>query len=149
VCLGVEIAQADRDSYDNIHVLQVPFRTDGAGGFYLNAAVPKGARLHLMQRDEEAIFAGVDRMIGRLQSTIDGREIAAVFHADCLARGRKSFDRISKDEIISKLQKPLIGDRDTPWLGLYGYGEFCPLGGRNAMHTFTTSLFPLVRRRPA
>jgi hypothetical protein len=60
-----------------------------------------------------------------------------------------TFDRVSKDEIIGKLQKPLTADRDVPWLGLYGYGEFCPLAGRNAMHTFTTALFPLVRRRAA
>jgi len=37
----------------------------------------------------------------------------------------------------------------VPWLGLYGYGEFCPLAGRNSMHTFTTALFPVVRRRAA
>jgi small ligand-binding sensory domain FIST len=43
----------------------------------------------------------------------------------------------------------LIGDRNVPWLGLYGYGEFCPLGGGNAFHTFTSSLFLVVRRRLA
>jgi len=95
------------------------------------------------------IFAGVDWMLRRLDTMIDGRKIVAVFHADCLARGRLTFDRVSKDEIIAKLQKPLIGDRAVPWLGLYGYGEFCPLAGRNSMHTFTTALFPVVRRRAA
>ena len=102
-----------------------------------------------MQRDEDRIFAGVDWMLRRLETMVDGREIVAVFHADCLARGRLTFDRVSKDEIIGKLQKPLVGDRDVPWLGLYGYGEFCPLAGRNSLHTFTTSLFPVVRRRAA
>ena len=78
---------------------------------------------------------------------VDGREVVAVFHADCLARGRQSFDRVSKDEIIAKLQEPLIGDREVPWLGLYGYGEYCPLVGRNSLHTFTSALFQLVRQR--
>ena len=124
-------------------------RTDDAGGLYLNTTVAVGTRLHLMQRDEEKIFSGVDRMMRRVETMVDGREIVAVFHADCLARGRLSLDRVSKDEIIAKLQKPLIDDRDVPWLGLYGYGEFCPLAGANAFHAFTTALFPIVRRRAA
>jgi small ligand-binding sensory domain FIST len=147
--LGIEIDGSACESYDNSHVMLVPLRTDSAGGFYLNAKVTVGTRLHLMQRDEEKIFAGVERMMRRMETMVDRREIVAVFHADCLARGRQTFDRVSKDEIIAKLQKPLIRDRDVPWLGLYGFGEFCPLAGRNSLHTFTTSLFPLVRRRAA
>lgn len=147
--LGIEIDGSERASYDNAHVMLVPLRTNSAGGFYLNAKVAVGTRLHLMQRDEDKIFAGVEWMMRRMETMVDGRDIVAVFHADCLARGRQTFDRVSKDEIIAKLQKPLIGDRNVPWLGLYGYGEFCPLAGRNSLHTFTTSLFPLVRRRAA
>ena len=146
---GIEIDDAARDSYDNSHVLLVPSRTDAARSAIVSAMVPAGTRLHLMQRDEDKMFTGVDWMLRRLETMVDGREIVAVFHADCLARGRLTFDRVSKDEIIGKLQKPLIGDRAVPWLGLYGYGEFCPLAGRNSLHTFTTSLFPVVRRRAA
>jgi small ligand-binding sensory domain FIST len=127
----------------------VPSRADEDGGTYVSAMVAPGTRVQLMQRDEDRIFAGVDWMMRRLETMVDGREIVAVFHVDCLARGRLTFDRVSKDEIIGKLQKPLVGDRDVPWLGLYGYGEYCPLGGRNSLHTFTTSLFPVVRRRAA
>jgi hypothetical protein len=144
---GIEIDGSARDSYDNSHVMLVPSRTDSARSAHVSAMVAAGTRLHLMQRDEDRIFAGVDWILRRLETMIDGREIVAVFHVDCLARGRLSFDRVSKDEIIAKLQKPLIGDRNVPWLGLYGYGEFCPLAGANALHTFTTSLFPVVRRR--
>jgi small ligand-binding sensory domain FIST len=146
---GIEIDEQARDSYDNSHVLLVPSRTDTARSAHVSAIVKTGTRLHMMQRDEDKIFAGVDSMLHRLETMVDGREIVAVFHADCLARGRLTFDRVSKDEIIGKLQKPLIGDRDVPWLGVYGYGEFCPLAGRNSLHTFTTSLFPVVRRRSA
>ena len=144
---GIEIDESARESYDNSHVLLVPSRTDAARSAIVSAIVPAGTRLYLMQRDEDKMFAGVDWMMRRLEKMVDSREIVAVFHADCLARGRLTFDRVSKDEIIGKLQKPLIGDRDVPWLGLYGYGEFCPLAGRNSLHTFTTSVFPIVRRR--
>jgi hypothetical protein len=144
---GIELDESAREGYDNAHVMLVPSRTDSARSAIVSAMVPAGTRLHLMQRDEDKIFAGVDWMLRRLDAMVDGREIVAVFQADCLARGRLTFDRVSKDEIIGKLQKPLIGDRDVPWLGVYGYGEFCPLAGRNSLHTFTTSLFPVVRRR--
>lgn len=147
--LGIEIDDTAHDSYDNSHIAMAALRTDSAGGLYLNTTVAVGIRLHLMQRDEEKIFSGVDRMMRRVETMIDDREIVAVFHVDCLARGRLSFDRVSKDEIIAKLQKPLLDKRDVPWLGLYGYGEFCPLAGRNAFHAFTTVLFPVVRRRAA
>jgi hypothetical protein len=146
---GIEIENSARDSYDSAHVMLVPSRTDEAGCAQVSATVAPGTKVQLMQRDEDRIFAGVDWMLRRLETMVDGREILAVFHCDCLARGRLTFDRVSKDEIIGKLQKPLIGDREVPWLGLYGYGEYCPLAGRNTLHTFTTSLFPVVRRRAA
>jgi small ligand-binding sensory domain FIST len=146
---GVEIEPAAHDSYDSAYTMLVPSRADEAGCARVSATVAPGTSLQLMQRDEDRIFAGVDWMLRRLEKIVDGREIVAVFHSDCLARGRLTFDKVSKDEIIGKLQKPLIGDRNVPWLGLYGYGEFCPLAGRNRLHTFTTSLFPVVRRRAA
>jgi hypothetical protein len=146
---GIEIEGPARDSYDSGHVMLVPSRADEAGSAQVSATVAAGTRLQLMQRDEDRIFAGVEWMMRRLGTMVDGREVVAVFHADCLARGRLTFDRVSKDEIIAKLQKPLVGDRKVPWLGLYGYGEYCPLAGRNSLHTFTTSLFPIVRRRAA
>jgi hypothetical protein len=144
---GIEIEASEHDGYDSAHVMLVPSRTDETGYAQVGATVASGTRLQLMQRDEDRIFAGVDWMLGRLEAMVDGREILAVFHSDCLARGRLTFDRVLKDEIIGKLQKPLIGDREVPWLGLYGYGEYCPLAGRNTLHTYTTSLFPVVRRR--
>ena len=52
-----------------------------------------------------------------------------------------------KDEIIAKMQYPLVQNQAVPWLGLYGYSEYCPLGDRNRFHSYTTSIFPLVRRR--
>ncbi|TIS86612.1 MAG: hypothetical protein E5W89_28485 [Mesorhizobium sp.] len=144
--LGIEIDSAARDDYNNSHIMRAALQTDGTGGFYLNSRVRVGTKLFLMHRDEEKIFAGVTQMMSRMATMVDGREVVAVFHADCLARGRQSLDRVSKDEIIAKLQRPLIGDREVPWLGLYGYGEFCPLMGRNSLHTFTSALFPLVRQ---
>ncbi len=145
--MGIELPADEQNEYDNSHVARALLQTDGEGGFYLPVNIPVGTKLSLMQRDEEKIFQGVERMMDRLNEKVDGREIVAVFHADCLARGRFTFDRVLKEEIIAKMQYPLVQDQEVPWLGLYGYSEFCPLGGKNQFHSFTTSIFPLVRRR--
>ncbi len=145
--MGIELPAHEQEEYDNSHIMRVPLQTDGEGGFYLPANVPIGTKLSLMQRDEDKIFRGVERMMERLNEKVDGREIVAVFHADCMARGRFTFDRVLKDEIIAKMQYPLIQNNAVPWLGLYGYSEYCPLGDRNQFHSYTTSIFPLVRRR--
>ena len=147
--LGIEIDGSACESYDNSHVMLVPLRTDSAGGFYLNAKVAVGTRLHLMQRDEEKIFAGVERMMRRMETMVDRREIVAVFHADCLARGpadvrsgvegrnhrqaTETFDRRSG----RALARPLSLRRVLPahWQELPAY-----------LHDIA---FPLVRRRAA
>ena len=145
--MGIELPADEQNEYDNSHIIRVPLQTDGEGGFYLHANIPIGTKLSLMQRDEDKIFQGVERMMDRLSEKVDGREVVAVFHADCMARGRFTFDRVLKDEIIAKMQYPLVENKKVPWLGLYGYSEYCPLGGKNQFHSYTTSIFPLVRRR--
>jgi small ligand-binding sensory domain FIST len=97
-------------------------------------------------RDEEKMFEDLDKMINQLLERFNGRQPYAVFHADCSARGRWSFNRVLKDEIIRKMQYPLTQDSDVPWLGLYGFGEFARLGGRNRFHMITTSLFVILKK---
>ena len=64
-------------------------------------------------------------------------------------RAQASFKRILKDEIVRSMQFPICGDESIPWLGMYGGGELCMLGGRNMLHSFTTSLYVIVERESA
>jgi hypothetical protein len=144
--LGAVLSDEEAEEYDNSHVLCVSFKvSDDRQTFWLPRSVEPGMRFVLVQRDEKVMFEGVDRLVARMKEKLGGKQPVAVFHADCMARGRLMFDRVLKDEIIARMQIPLTGDGDVPWLGLYGYGEFCELGGRNQFHTYTTSLFPFVR----
>jgi small ligand-binding sensory domain FIST len=69
-----------------------------------------------------------------------------VFQTDCLLRGRTLFNKVMKDEITAMMQNAFLNGGETPpWLGMYGFGEFCPLGGENLFHTYTTSLLVLYR----
>jgi small ligand-binding sensory domain FIST len=112
----------------------------------VNSACPEGTRLWLTKRDEKGIFAGTGRMVERIAQRCRGRTMLAVLQSDCNSRGRMLFNRVLKEEIESRIQGPLCRDADVPWLGMYGGGELCPLGGRNRIHAFTSALYVLLRR---
>ena len=59
---------------------------------------------------------------------------------------QKMTGKVLKEEMVSKLQEPLCKQGDVPWLGMYGGGELTTLGGRNLIHTFTSSLYIIVER---
>ena len=148
--LGIELGPEERKAYDNPQILRVPIKvSDDHQSFCIPASCAEGTKVALMQRDEQYIFDGVDRLMERLVAELNGRRPVAVFHADCMARGRRMFNRVLKDEIIAKMQFPLCGEEVVPWLGVYGYSEYCRFAGKNQFHSYTTSLYPIVRREGA
>jgi 2,4-dienoyl-CoA reductase-like NADH-dependent reductase (Old Yellow Enzyme family) len=102
----------------------------------------------LTRRTEEKVNEGVDWMMVKILELLDGRRPVAVFHADCVARGKYFANRVIKDELVNRLQYPLVRGEDMPWLGMYGGGEFTPMSGKNALQIYTSSLYVLVRKRP-
>jgi len=148
--LGECLSPNDQTAYDNSHILSVPIKvTEDFQSFFLPVAPAEGTKLTLVQRDENHIFDGLERLMGRLGSQLNGRRPQAVFHADCMARGRLMFDRVLKDEIIAKMQHPICQGEPVPWLGLYGFSEYCQIAGVNRFHSYTTSLYLLVRKEAA
>jgi hypothetical protein len=148
--LGIDLVPEEQTFYDNPQVLRAIFEvSDDNQSFTWPTTCPQGSKVVLMQRDEDLIFNGVDRMTTRMNETFNGRKPVAVFHADCMARGRLTFDRVLKDEIMAKIQHPICEGEEIPWLGVYGYSEYAPVAGRNEFHSFTTSIFSLVRRADA
>jgi small ligand-binding sensory domain FIST len=113
---------------------------------YYATLCPEGTNLWLTTRDEELIFSEMDRMVNDMKDRIAEKEVVAVFHADCLARGRFLFNRIIKDELVSKMQYPFYTNGECPpWLGMYGFGEIARLGGKNIYHNYTTALYVIYR----
>lgn len=133
------------EPYANSHILRVVTKQDDTGAVYLPVDCPVGTRLWLTQRDEQQIFDKLDDMLVQLIDECGDKELVAVFHADCGARGRSLFNRVLKDEIVGRMQMPLFERKQVPWLGMYGLGEFARLGDRNAFHNYTTALYILVR----
>ena len=111
----------------------------------LPVACPEGMKLWLTKRDEKMMFDGVDWMVTKIVDELQGRKPVAIFHADCVLRGRFSLDRILKDEIINRMQSPICKGENIPWLGLYSAGEFVRLGGETWFQQISSSLFVIYR----
>jgi small ligand-binding sensory domain FIST len=121
-----------------------PLRTT-AGSLMLNVECTDGMRLQLLGRDERRIYRGVGLLADRMRERCRGREIAAVFHADCLVRGKLMFDHVRKQELIGTMIRVLGGRAGVPWCGMYAGGEIVPLGGRNRIVAYTSALYVLAR----
>lgn len=133
--------------YGNAHILRVVTKRDADGTMHYPVEIPVGTKLWLTVRDEARIFSDMDRMMGQMAARAGVSKPVAVFHADCLARGRFLFNRVMKEELVSRMQFPLSSDGvSPPWLGMYGFGEFARLGGVNTYHNYTTAIYAIFRK---
>jgi hypothetical protein len=150
--LAIELDPALAEDYGNKHILRMGLPQADTGSIRLSVSVKEGDRFYLTTRDEDLIFSEQKKALLSLQADIaadspGGARPVAVFQTDCLLRGRTLFDKVMKDEIVAMMQNAFpCGGETPPWLGLYGFGEFCPLGGQNLFHTYTTSLLVLYRQ---
>lgn len=143
--LGEKLSAELAKEYGNQHLLRVVTKHEGNDMYYATQC-PIGTELWLTVRDEDLIFSEMDAMVAQLKSRINNKKTVAVFHADCLARGRFLFNKIMKEELVSRMQYPFFENQECPpWLGMYGFGEFARLGGKNAYHNYTTALYVISR----
>jgi hypothetical protein len=148
--LATTLPPALAQEYRNRHILRLGLPLDDSGAIRLSVRAHEGAQFYFTTRDESLIFSEQEKALAILRENIAGdcadSQIQAVFQTDCLLRGRTLFDRVMKDEITAMMQNTfLVKGEVPPWLGMYGFGEFCPLAGENLFHTYTTSLLVLYR----
>jgi hypothetical protein len=144
--LAEELPQHLAVEYGNNHILRVVTSHDGDVMYYATN-IQEGTKLWLTQRNEERIFSEMSRMVKVMNEKAKDKKPIAVFHADCLARGRFLFNRILKEELVNSMQFPLYNSGQCPpWLGMYGFGEFARLGGENTYHNYTTALYAIYRK---
>jgi len=147
--LAEALPKASADEYGNSHILRVVTHHTEAGDIIYATEAKVGTRLWLTVRDEDRIFNDMDRMMKSMIARRVGQLPVAVFQADCLARGRRLFNRVMKEELVHRMQQPFAKDGVVPpWFGMYGFGEYAHLHGRNAYHNYTTALAALYRRAP-
>ncbi len=145
--LAEELPVSLREEYGSDHILRVVTKRTQEGVMYYTTDCPESTRLWLTARDEERIFSEMNRTVKWIAEQAEGRSPVAVFHADCLARGRFMFAKVMKDELVHCMQHPLSKNGVVPpWLGIYGFGEFAKLGGANRYHNYTSSIIAIYRR---
>ncbi|MCZ8168886.1 MAG: FIST signal transduction protein [Flavobacterium sp.] len=134
------------EEYGNQHILRVVTKHEGEHIYYATSC-NEGTQLWFTIRDEELIFKEMDRMVTSMCQRAGGKKPVAVFHADCLARGRYLTNRVLKEELVHQMQTPFYsGEVCPPWLGMYGFGEFARLNGKNTYHNYTTALYLVYRK---
>lgn len=144
--LAEELSPELAEEYGNPHILRVVTSFDDQGAMYYATGIKTGTKLWLTVRDEDRIFDDMDRMMEQMLERSGDRKTIAVFHADCLARGRFLFNRVMKEELVGRMQHPLASEGVIPpWLGMYGFGEFARLGGKNTYHNYTTAIYAIQR----
>ncbi len=145
--LAEELPEQLKQEYGSNHILRVVTKRSSDGVMFYTTDCPEGTRLWLTARDEKLIFSELNKMMQWIVEQGGGRNPVAVFHADCLARGRFLFAKVMKDELVHCMQHPLSDRGEVPpWLGIYGFGEFAKLGGANTYHNYTTAIYALYRR---
>lgn len=143
--LGEKLSAEEAAEYGNNHILRVVTKRVGNDMYYATD-IAAGTQLYLTKRDEDLIFSEMGRMVKNLKAEIGNKKPVAIFHADCLARGRFLFDRIIKEELVGWMQTPFyVNNVCPPWLGMYGFGEFARLGGKNTYHNYTSALYVICR----
>ena len=143
--LGETLSPELAKEYGNQHILRVVTKRVGNDMYYATDC-PVGTKLYLTKRDEDLIFREMERIVKDIKSRIGNKKPVAIFHADCLARGRFLFNRVIKEELVGQMQTPFyVNSECPPWLGMYGFGEFARLGGKNEYHNYTTALYVICR----
>jgi len=144
--LAEELPPEVAEEYGNAHLLSAITKRDEDGAVYPNKTYPVGQKLWLTMRDENLIFSEQTRSLDFIKKSIGMHDIVAIFQTDCLARGRLLFNKVVKDELIALLHSELSNDGVVPpWIGMYGFGEFTRLGGKNEYHNYSTALLVLYR----
>jgi hypothetical protein len=103
--LGEKLSPELAKEYGNDHILRVVTKHVGNDMYYATEC-KVGTELCLTKRDEDLIFSEMDRIVAEINKRNTGKKPVAVFHADCLARGRFLFDRIIKEELVNRMQFP-------------------------------------------
>lgn len=144
--LAEKLPPALAEEYGNSHILRVVTKYDEEGALYYATQCQEGIDLWLTMRDEDLIFSEQQRSLEYMRSVIGPGIPVAVFQTDCLARGRFLFNRIIKDEIIAMMHDEFSRQGQVPpWIGMYGFGEYTRLGGKNTYHNYSTALMVLYR----
>jgi small ligand-binding sensory domain FIST len=113
-------------------------RDDTKGSVTIPTEVSEGTSIWVTHRNYEKLASGMERAGAEIKARLGGHPARLVFQFDCAGRGRVFLREQQKLQLLETLQGQ-VGP-DVPWLGLYTFGEICPVAGRNCFHNYTVAL---------
>jgi hypothetical protein len=139
---GIKLPDHLATEYDR-YLIRAPMSQNADDSLNFATEIPEGTMVQVIRRDADKTSQGARAMAGRMRDALSGREIVAVLHIDCAARGRMFFGEEVKAKGIDVLQDTL--GKDLPWCGVYACGEIAPIKGVNYYHNQTAVLCVLYR----
>jgi len=101
----------------------------------LPVKMKKGDNIWVTRRDRDKMFSACRQSILRLKENLGDRRPFLVLDINCVGRGKIVLAEDEKTELLRSFQSGL--DPESPWIGFFSYGEFCPVGQRNVFHNYT------------
>lgn len=110
-------------------------KDEASGSVAASANIEKGSTFWITRRNTEKMYQAAEATADRLNRQIGDRSPKFVFHIECDGRGRMILPEKDKQAIIATMQKKI--GKTVPWIGLYSFGEICPVNQQNCLHSFT------------
>jgi hypothetical protein len=145
LCLGFKTPGHMQD-YDEFFIRFIPGKDDATGAVTIQTEAKTGDAIWMTRRDQVKISAGLHRMGESITHQLSGNPPKLVFQFDCAGRGKIFFREEQKLELVKSLQQQVAPQ--TPWIGLYTFGEIGPVSSgvisdtkfQNCFHNYTAVL---------
>jgi small ligand-binding sensory domain FIST len=103
-----------------------------SGAVAVSGEVRVGQTIQFQIRDAEAARRDLEAMLTRVEKRLSGHRAAFGVYFNCAGRGRALYG--VPDHDVGLIRARLAG---CPLIGVFGNGEFAPVGGANFFHTYT------------
>lgn len=145
LCLGFETSNSAGNSDIIIRALQQKNEDEGYVMLSTEKELKVGSKVWMTHRDHNLVFKGVEDMIKKIKIDLNGREPIFIFDFDCSGRGKILFNQSQKKQLKTRLQDSF--GKETPLLGLYVYGEICPINKQSCFHNYTNVIVAFTPKK--
>lgn len=140
VNLGLGFVTSDTTGYGtsyggDVFIRCMMSKDEIAGSVSAATNIREGSEFWFTRRDIQKMQQAAKQTAISVLNRLNGRTPKFIFHVECDGRGKMVLPEDDKQAMIAIMQET-IGD-DIPWIGLYAYGEICPIKNCNCLHSFT------------
>ncbi len=136
LAIGIKAPEFMR-GYDDYMIRFMPMRDEADGSVYVPTEIAEGTRFFMTRRDFDKIAQGNQRLVGEIKTQLGGRHPRFVLHIECGGRGKIILKDDEKQALLKTVQQGIDPEGVVPWIGVYTYGEFCPVQGINCFHNYS------------